>query len=107
MRKGKVTGYVQEDALIFGNFGIKVAEPGRITPETLEAMRRVIKKPLPRTKERKSINKILFRVVANRPYTKKPLEVRMGKGKGAVEGYEVKVKAGSVIVEVLVTKKLR
>jgi len=106
-RKAKITGYVQEDALIFGTLGIKVSEPGKITPETLEAMRRVIKKPLPRTKEGKSKNKIIFRVFADHPYTKKPQEVRMGKGKGPVEGFEVKVKAGCVILEVNVTKEFK
>jgi len=80
--------------LHLGVVGLKALENGRLTPKQLEAMRRVITRQFHRTV------KIRFYVRPEIAITKKPKEVRMGKGKGAVKVWVANIKAGRILVEV-------
>ena len=77
----------------FGEFGLKSAEWGRLTARQIEAARRVI------TRYVKRGGKMWIRVFPDVPVTKKPLEVRMGSGKGIVEFWAAKVQPGRMIYE--------
>ncbi len=77
----------------FGTFGLKSAEWGRLTARQIEAARRVI------TRYVKRGGKMWIRVFPDVPVTKKPLEVRMGSGKGNVEFWAAKVQPGRMIYE--------
>lgn len=83
--------------LTTGIAGLKAIENGRLTPKQLEATRRVISRKMLRT------GKIIFRVSPNIAVTKKPKEVRMGKGKGAIKLWVTNIKAGCIIVEIVNT----
>jgi large subunit ribosomal protein L16 len=78
----------------FGEYGIIATEPSLITNRQIEAARRTIARSL------KRVGKIWIRIFPDIPYTKKPLETRMGNGKGNVEYYVAKVKPGTVLFEV-------
>lgn len=80
--------------LTTGNAGLKALENGRLTPKQLEATRRVITRKLNRN------GKIWFRVFPEIAISKKPQEIRMGKGKGLVKVWVAKVKTGKIIVEI-------
>jgi len=80
--------------LITGQAGLKALENGRVTPKQLEATRRVITRKMNRT------GRIWFRVSPQIAITKKPQEVRMGKGKGLIKLWVAPVKAGKIIVEI-------
>ncbi len=89
--RGKATcGYILE----FGDYGLKVLEGGWITAKQLEAGRVAI------VRTAKKGVKIWIRVFPDKPITKKPAETRMGKGKGAVEGWVAVVKPGRIIYEI-------
>jgi len=92
--KGRTKG-IQVDGvkLSFGQFGIIACDPGRISSHTIEAARRVISR-----KFRKS-GRIWVRVFPDIPITKKPTEVRMGKGKGNPVGWVAKVSTGQLLFE--------
>ena len=77
----------------FGTFGLKSMERGRMTARQIEAARRAM------TRHVKRQGKIWIRVFPDKPITKKPLEVRMGKGKGAVEYWAARVKPGRIMFE--------
>ena len=77
----------------FGEFGMKSTELGRISARQIEAARRVITRYVARG------GKLFIRIFPDTPVTKKPLEVRMGSGKGNVEYYVAKVKPGKVLFE--------
>lgn len=77
----------------FGEFGIKSAELGRITARQIEAARRVISRSMSRG------GKMWVRIFPDVPVTKKPLEVRMGSGKGNVEYWVAKVQPGRMLYE--------
>jgi large subunit ribosomal protein L16 len=77
----------------FGEFGLQVMEPGRLTARQIEAARMAIQRHCKRA------GKLWIRVFPDRPVTKKPLEVRMGGGKGSPEGWVSPVKPGRVIYE--------
>jgi large subunit ribosomal protein L16 len=79
--------------LEFGRYGLQVMEKSRLSARQLEAFRRVL------SRRTKRIGQIWFRVFPQKPYTSKPLEVRMGKGKGAVSYWAADVRPGRVIVE--------
>ena len=84
-----------------GFYGLKVLEPGVITPKQLETARRVIARITKRT------GKIFINVSCTQPLTKKPLLSRMGKGAGAINAWIGYVKKGKVIIEVKgISKKL-
>lgn len=79
--------------LAFGSFGLKALEPGLITARQIEAARVALTRHLRRE------GKVWIRIFPHKPVTRKPLEVRMGKGKGNVEFYAAVVKAGHVLFE--------
>jgi large subunit ribosomal protein L16 len=78
----------------FGDFGLKVIDRGRITARQIEAARRAITRAIKRG------GKVWIRGFPDKPITKKPLEVRQGKGKGSVEYWVVLVQPGKVLIEV-------
>jgi large subunit ribosomal protein L16 len=77
----------------FGEFGLKAAGRGRITARQIEASRRAM------TRHIKRGGKIWIRVFPDKPITKKPLEVRMGKGKGGVEYWVAQIQPGRMLFE--------
>ncbi len=92
--KGRNRGLAQRGADVsFGEFGLKATTRGRLTARQIEAARRAM------TRYVKRGGKIWIRVFPDKPITKKPLEVRMGKGKGAVEYWVAQVKPGKVLYE--------
>ncbi len=93
-QKGKMKGNAQRgNQLAFGSFGIKTLEEAWITGRQLEAARQAV------TRHMKREGQIWIRVFPDKPITKKPAEVRMGKGKGAPEGFVVPVTPGRIIIE--------
>ena len=94
MFKGKNRGLAQSgNRVSFGDFGLKATERGRVTARQIEAARRAM------TRHIKRGGKIWIRVFPDVPISKKPLEVRMGKGKGNVEQWVAKIQPGSVLYE--------
>ncbi len=79
--------------LAFGSFGIKVLEPAWITGRQIEAARQAV------TRYMKREGQIWIRIFPDKPITKKPAEVRMGKGKGAPEGFVAPVTPGRIVIE--------
>jgi large subunit ribosomal protein L16 len=93
--KGKNTGVaVRGSSVSFGEYGLKAITRGRITARQIEAARRAI------TRHLKRGGKMWIRVFPDKPITKKPLEVRMGKGKGSVEYWVAQIKPGFMLYEV-------
>lgn len=78
----------------FGSHGLKALAPGRITSKQIESARKAITHNLGKT------GRVWIRIFPDMPFTKKPAEVKMGKGKGDIEGYCVRVLAGQVMFEV-------
>ena len=78
----------------FGSFGLKALAQGRVESKQLESARKVVSRTLGKT------GRMWCRVFPDRPFTKKPAEVKLGKGKGEVEGYCVEIWPGRVIFEV-------
>ncbi|MEM6735271.1 MAG: 50S ribosomal protein L16 [Bacteroidota bacterium] len=94
MQKGRVKGLAQRGHwLAFGTFGIKSLEPGWITSRQIEAAR------IAMTRAMKREGQVWIRIFPDKPVTKKPAEVRMGKGKGAPEYWVATVKPGTVLFE--------
>ena len=77
----------------FGDFGLKALGRGRITARQIEAARRVM------TRHIKRGGRIWIRIFPDKPITKKPAEVRMGKGKGSVEYYVAEIQPGKMLYE--------
>ncbi|WP_343183987.1 50S ribosomal protein L16 [Buchnera aphidicola (Ceratovacuna keduensis)] len=94
MHKGKNRGTSIGSNICFGKFGIKSITRGRITSRQIESARKVISRLI------KKDGKMWIRIFPDKPITKKPLEVRMGKGKGNVEYWVFLVKPGKVLYEV-------
>ena len=93
--KGRIKGVATSGVdLAFGQFGLKALEPERVTARQIEAARRAL------TRHMKRAGRVWIRVFPDVPVTKKPLEVRMGSGKGAVELWVARVKPGRIIFEV-------
>jgi large subunit ribosomal protein L16 len=93
-QKGKMKGFAQRGyQLSFGSFGIKALQNAWITGRQIEAARQAV------TRHMKREGQIWIRVFPDKPITKKPAEVRMGKGKGAPEGFVVPVTPGRIIIE--------
>lgn len=94
-QRGRNRGKAQKGSTIaFGSFGLKAMEHAWITNRQIEAARIAINRYLKRD------GKIWIRIFPDKPYTKKPLEVRMGSGKGAPEGWVAVVKPGRIMFEV-------
>ncbi|MBP8959752.1 MAG: 50S ribosomal protein L16 [Bacteroidales bacterium] len=93
-QKGRMKGNAQRgNQLAFGSFGIKALESAWITSRQLEAARQAV------TRHMKREGQIWIRVFPDKPFTKKPAEVRMGKGKGAPEGFVAPVTPGRILIE--------
>ncbi len=94
-QKGRMKGNAQRgNQLAFGSFGIKTLEQSWITGRQIEAMRQAVVRHMKRE------GQIWIRIFPDKPITKKPAEVRMGKGKGAPEGFVAPVTPGRIIIEV-------
>ena len=95
MQKGRMKGNAQRGHLLaFGSFGIKALEETWLTARQIEAARIAV------TRYMKRQGQVWIRVFPDKPITKKPAEVRMGKGKGAPEYYACRVKPGRIIFEI-------
>ncbi len=93
--KGRIHGVASSGAtLAFGQFGLKALEPERVTARQIEAARRAL------TRFMKRAGRVWIRVFPDVPVSKKPIEVRMGKGKGSPELWVVRVKPGKILFEV-------
>ena len=93
-QRGRMRGKAQRGSTFsFGDFGLKALEPGWITARQIEAARVAL------TREMKRDGKIWIRIFPDKPVTKKPQEVRMGKGKGSPEAWVAVVKPGRVMFE--------
>ncbi len=92
--KGKNRGLAQNgNRVSFGEYGLKAAERGRVSARQIEAARRAMTRAIKRG------GKIWIRVFPDVPISNKPLEVRMGKGKGNVDHWVSKVQPGAVLYE--------
>lgn len=95
MHKGRNTGLAHRGSTVsFGTVALKAIARGRITARQIEAARRTISRRVKRG------GKIWIRVFPDKPITQKPLEVRMGKGKGSVEYWVCEIKPGKVLYEI-------
>src|SRR6187401_788668 len=93
--KGRIHGTSKAGTeLNFGQFGLKALEPDRVTARQIEAARRAL------TRHMKRAGRVWTRVYPDVPISKKPLEVRMGSGKGAPEYWAARVKPGRIIFEI-------
>jgi len=93
--KGRIHGAAKGGySLNFGQFGLKALEPERITSRQIEAARRAM------TREMKRQGRVWIRIFPDLPVSKKPTEVRMGKGKGAPEYWAARVHPGRVMFEI-------
>jgi len=89
-RKGNATA---GNTVAFGEYGLKALDRAWVTAIQIEACRVAINRELKRK------GKLWIRIFPDKPYSQKPLEVRMGKGKGAVEGWVVVIKPGRILFE--------
>ena len=93
--KGRIHGNTKGGAeLNFGEFGLKAMEPERVTARQIEAARRAL------TRHMKRAGRVWIRIFPDVPVSKKPIEVRMGKGKGAPEFWIARVAPGRIMFEV-------
>ena len=93
--KGRIHGLATSGAtLAFGQYGLKAVEPERITARQIEAARRAL------TRHMKRAGRVWIRIYPDVPVSKKPLEVRMGSGKGAPEFWVARVKPGRILFEI-------
>ena len=95
LHKGRIRGEAKGGSdLNFGTYGLKATEPERITTRQIEAARRAM------TRHMKRQGRVWIRIFPDVPVSKKPTEVRMGKGKGSVEYWAARVKPGRVMFEI-------
>ena len=99
IKKGKVVAIIHGKAkgnfeLNYGSYGLKARTPGRISARQIEAARRAI------TREMQREGRVWIRIFPDVPVTKKPIEVRMGKGKGNVEFWVSRVHPGRILFEI-------
>jgi large subunit ribosomal protein L16 len=93
--KGRIHGTAKAGfTLNFGSHGLKALEPNRVTAREIEAARRAV------TREMKRVGKVWIRIFPDVPVSKKPIEVRMGSGKGAPEFWVARVKPGRILFEI-------
>ncbi|MCP3954090.1 MAG: 50S ribosomal protein L16 [Desulfobacterales bacterium] len=94
VQKGRMRGLAYRGSdLNFGEFGLQAVECGKISSKQIEAAR------IAMTRHAKRGGKMWIRIFPDKPFTKKPAEVRMGKGKGAPEGWQAVIRPGRVIYE--------
>ena len=95
LHKGRIKGEAKGGSdLNFGTYGLKAIEPERITARQIEAARRAM------TRQMKRQGRVWIRIFPDTPVTSKPVEVRMGKGKGSIDFWACKVKPGRVMFEI-------
>ena len=93
--KGRIHGVAKGGTdLAFGQYALKATEPERVTARQIEAARRAI------TREMKRQGRVWIRIFPDVPVSKKPTEVRMGKGKGSVDYWAARVKPGRIMFEI-------
>lgn len=93
--KGRIHGQAKGGfTLTFGSYGLKAVEPERITARQIEATRRAI------TRHMKRAGRVWIRVFPDLPVSAKPIEVRMGKGKGSVDRWVARVAPGRILFEI-------
>ncbi len=93
--KGRIHGVATSgNTLAFGQYGLKALEPDRVTARQIEAARRAL------TRFMKRAGRVWIRIFPDVPVSKKPIEVRMGKGKGSPEVWVCRVKPGRILFEV-------
>lgn len=93
-QKGRMRGTAQRGSdLNFGEFGLQAVECGKISSKQIEAAR------IAMTRHVKRGGKLWIRIFPDKPFTKKPAEVRMGKGKGAPEGWVAVIRPGRILYE--------
>jgi large subunit ribosomal protein L16 len=93
--KGRIHGLATSGAsLAFGEYGLKAMEPDRVTARQIEAARRAM------TRHMKRAGRVWIRIFPDVPVSKKPLEVRMGSGKGSPELWVARVKPGRIMFEI-------
>jgi len=93
--KGRIKGEAKGGFILtFGSYGLKAVQPERITARQIEATRRAI------TRHMKRAGRVWIRVFPDLPVSKKPTEVRMGKGKGSPEYWVAKIRPGRIIFEI-------
>jgi len=93
-QKGRNRGLAYKGSTVdFGSFGLKTLENGRITNRQIESAR------IAMTRYMKREGKVWIRIFPDKPITSKPLEVRMGKGKGNLDHYVASIKAGRIMFE--------
>jgi len=93
-QKGKMRGVARRGCTLnFGEFGLQATECGKLSARQIEAAR------IAMTRYIKRGGRIWIRIFPDKPFTKKPAEVRMGKGKGAPEGWEAVIRPGRILYE--------
>ena len=93
--KGRIHGEAKGGFLLnFGSYGLKSTEPERVTARQIEAARRAI------TRHMKRQGRVWIRIFPDVPVSAKPVEVRMGKGKGSTDYWAAKVKPGRIMFEI-------
>src|SRR5215467_6327394 len=93
--KGRIRGVATSGtSLTFGEFGLKALEPERVTARQIEAARRAM------TRHMKRAGRVWIRIFPDVPVSKKPIEVRMGKGKGTPELWVCRIKPGRILFEI-------
>lgn len=93
--KGRIHGVAKGGTdLTFGTYGLKALEPERVTSRQIEAARRAM------TRHMKRAGRVWIRIFPDLPVSKKPAEVRMGKGKGSIEFWCARVKPGRIMFEI-------
>lgn len=90
----KVGTATRGTTVAFGSFGLKAVTPGRIKSNQIEASRKVL------SRSAGKVGKVWIRIFPDMPYTQKPAEVKMGKGKGDPQGYCAPVKPGRILFEI-------
>jgi len=95
VKKGRIRGIeTRSTDTLFGSYGLRALESGRISARQIEAARRVI------TRRMKRRGKVWIKIFPSTPVTSKPVEVRMGKGKGAVDYWVCPVRKGTLLYEI-------
>ena len=95
VQRGRMTGVASRgNKVVYGEYGIQAMEPGWITGNQIEAAR------IAMTRYTKRGGKVWIKIFPDKPVTAKPAETRMGKGKGAVEGWVAVVRPGNILFEV-------
>ena len=92
--RGRFKGVSKANTIVFGEYGLQALEPVWITSRQIESARRCISRHLKRS------GRVWIRIFPDVPVSKKPAEVRQGKGKGAVEFWAAKVRPGKILFEI-------